>query len=108
MVESQLQQIVVLQKEVEVARHTGSSVAVGGQSISITHGTKGTSSVSPTKVEVQGKEVENLKFELREQRAANEELISERRNLMDLIEKAEQQSRENHRQMEKALDKVTL
>ena len=64
--------------------------------------------MSPTKVEVQGKEVENLKFELREQRAANEELISERRNLMDLIEKAEQQSRENHRQMEKALDKVTL
>ena len=81
---------------------------MGGQTISITHGTKGTNSVSPSKVEAQGKEVENLKFELREQRAANEELISERRNLMDLIEKAEQQSRENHRQMEKALDKVTL
>lgn len=35
------------------------------------------------------KEVENLKFELSEQRMANEEIISERRNLMDLVETLE-------------------
>ena len=37
---------------------------------------------------------------------ANEELISERRGLMDLIESLESQSKDSHRNMEKALDKV--
>lgn len=36
------------------------------------------------------KELESLKYELREQRLANEELISERRNMMELIENQEQ------------------
>ena len=35
------------------------------------------------------KELESLKYELREQRLANEELISERRNMMELIENQE-------------------
>lgn len=39
---------------------------------------------------------------------ANEELISERRNLMELIEGLEAQSKESHRNMEKALNKVSL
>jgi len=37
---------------------------------------------------------------------ANEELISERRNLMELIENLESQSKDSHRNMEKALNKV--
>ena len=39
---------------------------------------------------------------------ANEELISERRNLMELIENLENQSKESHRNMEKALNKVSM
>lgn len=39
---------------------------------------------------------------------ANEELISERRNLMELIENLETQSKESHRNMEKALNKLML
>ena len=53
------------------------------------------------------KELESLKYELREQRLANEELISERRNMMELIENQEQQVKESNRQMEKALNKVS-
>ena len=52
------------------------------------------------------KEFESMKYELREQRLANEELISERRNLMELIDNQEQQVKESNRQMEKALNKV--
>ena len=39
---------------------------------------------------------------------ANEELISERRGLMELIENLESQSKESHHNMEKALNKVSL
>ena len=35
---------------------------------------------------VSSKELEQYKYQLSEQRMANEELISERRNLMELIE----------------------
>ena len=37
---------------------------------------------------------------------ANEEIISERRNLMDLVESCEQQAKESNRNMEKAYNKV--
>ena len=37
---------------------------------------------------------------------ANQELISERRNLMEVAEQYENQAKESHRNMEKALDRV--
>lgn len=39
---------------------------------------------------------------------ANQELISERRNLMELAETYENQAKDSHRNMEKALNKVGL
>lgn len=38
---------------------------------------------------------------------ANEELIGERRGLMELVESLESQAKESHRNMEKALNKVS-
>ena len=55
---------------------------------------------------VSQKDLDTVKYQLSEQRMANEELISERRGLMDLIESLENQSKDSHRNMEKALDKV--
>jgi len=55
---------------------------------------------------VNHKELETAKYQLSEQRMANEELISERRGLMDLIDSLESQGKESHRNMELALDKV--
>ena len=55
---------------------------------------------------VSQKDLDTVKYQLSEQRMANEELISERRGLMDLIESLESQSKDSHRNMEKALDKV--
>ena len=75
LVESQLKQIVALQKEVELARTEKSP--------------ERQSALKPPQTDNIGaslKELEGLKYELREQRLANEELISERRNMMELIE----------------------
>lgn len=57
-------------------------------------------------MEANPKELENLKYQLSEQRAANEELLAERRGCMEMIENLEGQAKESHRNMEKALDKV--
>ena len=95
LVENQLKQIIALQKEVELAR--------------LDKGPENPSALKPPHSENIGaslKELEGLKYEIREQRMANEELISERRNLMELIESQEQQVKESNRQMEKSLDKV--
>ena len=54
------------------------------------------------------KELESVKYQLSEQRMANEELISERRNLMDLVENLEEQAKESSRQVEKAMNKVSI
>ena len=78
LVEQQLKQIVALQKEVELARTDQSPER---QSV-----------IKPPQNDNIGaslKELEALKYELREQRLANEELISERRNMMELIENQE-------------------
>ena len=99
LVESQLKQIVILQKEVELARQ-----GHGGDSIPIGNGTPLNKPVAHTS----SKEVENLKYQLSEQRMANDELISERRGLMELIENLETQTKESHRNMDKALNKVAL
>lgn len=79
LVENQLKQILVLQKEVELARQglgDGPGPLVAPQIVA------GQESESL-------KEIEQLKFKLGEQRMANEEIISERRSLMDLIESLE-------------------
>lgn len=60
----------------------------------------------PAQDSANAKEIEQLKYQLGEQRAANEEIISERRGLMELIESLENQVKESHRSMEKALNKV--
>ena len=78
LVEQQLKQIVALQKEVELARTDQSPER---QSV-----------IKPSQNDNIGaslKELEALKYELREQRLANEELISQRRNMMELIENQE-------------------
>ena len=81
LVESQLKQIIVLQKEVELARNGAAGSTIGGPSGSVVGGTPA-KTVDP----LAGKEIESLKYQLGEQRQANEELINERRNLMEMME----------------------
>ena len=100
LVESQLKQIIVLQKEVELARNGAAGSTIGGPSGSVVGGT-------PAKAAdpLAGKEIESLKYQLGEQRQANDELINERRNLMEMMEGLEGSQKEHGRAMEKALSK---
>ena len=61
---------------------------------------------SPKNMTMNSKEMESLRFQLGQQRIATEEALNERQNLMELAQNYEAQAKENHRNMEKALNRV--
>ena len=98
LVENQLKQIVNLQKESDPGRGVspvrGQAPLVGDRSM-----------MQPGS---DPRELESLRGQLKEQRSANEELLSERRNLMDLVQNLEEQVKEGHKNLEKNMDRVTV
>ena len=93
LVESQLKQIINLQRDCEI-KTTNHHPA---ERINLSRVTQ------PS----ENQEADNLRYQIEEQRTANEELISERRKLVEMVERIEEQLKESQSALEKARRKTS-